>query len=89
MPVSQRKFTASDLVPAKTYRVIAGFKDYDGIVHSPGETWKFLEKNFLPYEDGLSLFVERDGRRVQIRLQWREESQGRIIDDFSAFVEEI
>jgi hypothetical protein len=89
MPVSQRKFTAADLIPGQTYRVVAGFKDYDGIIHSAGETWKFLEKNFLPYEDGLSLFLEKEGQRVQLRLQWREESQGRIIDQFSGFVEEI
>jgi hypothetical protein len=89
MPTSQRKFTAADLIAGKTYRVIAGFKDYDGIIHSAGETWKFLEKNFLPYEDGLSLFVEMDGQRVQFQLQWREESQGRIIDQFSGFVEEL
>ena len=89
MPDSQGKFTAADLIPGRTYRVIAGFKDYDGIIHSAGETWKFLEKNFLPYEDGLSLFVEMDGQRCQLRLQWRDETQGRIIDGFSGFVEEI
>ena len=89
MPVSQRKFTAADLIPAKTYRVIAGFKDYDGVIHAAGETWIFLEKNFLPYEDGLSLFLNKEGQRVQLRLQWREETQGRIIDGFSGFVEEL
>ncbi len=89
MPIPQRKFTAADLIPGQTYRVITGFKDYDGVIHSAGETWKFLEKSFLPYEDGLSLFVEKDGQKTQFRLQWREESQGRIIDGFSGFVEEI
>jgi hypothetical protein len=36
MLVSQRKFTAADLIPGQTYRVIAGFKDYDGIIHAAG-----------------------------------------------------
>jgi hypothetical protein len=86
---TQRKFTATDLIPGKTYRVIAGFRDYDGVVHSSAETWKFLEKNFLPYEDGLSLFVEKDGQRIQFRFQWRVESQADLIDNFSDFVEEM
>ncbi|MEW6401359.1 MAG: DUF3601 domain-containing protein [Chloroflexota bacterium] len=83
-----RKFTAADLVPGQTYRVLAAFKDYDGMLHPIGETWRFVQKNFLPYEDGLTLFVERDGQHVSIRLQWRDEAQGQIIDNFSDFVSE-
>jgi hypothetical protein len=89
MPSPKRKFTASDLVPGKTYRVISAFKDYDGIIHPIGEYWRFVQKNFLPYEDGMSLFVEKDGENISFRLQWRTETQGQIIDDFSDFVEEI
>lgn len=59
------------------------------MIHSVGESWRFLEKNFLPYDDGLSLFVEKDGQRTQFRFQWREESQAEIIDHFSDYVEEI
>ena len=89
MSLSKRKFTASDLVPGKTYRIISAFKDYDGIVHPVGEYWRFVKKNFLPYEDGLSLFVETNGKIVLVRLQWRTETQGQIIDDFSDFVQEV
>jgi hypothetical protein len=89
MSLPRRKFTASDLVPGKSYRVISAFKDYDGIIHSVGEYWRFVKKNFLPYEDGLSLFVEKNGENISFRLQWRAETQGQIIDDFSDFVEEI
>ena len=85
----KRKFTAAELTPGKTYRVITAFKDYDTITHSVGETWRFIEKNFLPYEDGWSLFVKRNGRRIQYRMQWREEAQAQIIDNFSDFVEEV
>lgn len=88
MSLSKRKFTAVELIPGQNYRVIKTFKDFDGATYSIGETWKFLEKNFLPYEDGLSLFVERNGQQIQYRLQWREDAQGQIIDDFSDFVEE-
>jgi len=44
----KRKFTASDLIAGRSYRVIYSFRDYDGIIHSPGECWRFVEKNFLP-----------------------------------------
>jgi len=37
-----RKFTAADLTAGKTYRVITGFVDYDGIPHPIGESWLFL-----------------------------------------------
>jgi Domain of unknown function (DUF3601) len=80
-------FTAMDLTPGKKYRVVAAFIDYDGIAHSIGESWRFLEKNFVPYDDGLTLYVERDGREVSFRLQWRQEAQGPVIDHFADFVE--
>jgi len=46
-------------------------------------------KDFLPYEDGLTLYVEKNGQAVPFRLQWRAETQGQIIDEFSDFVEEM
>jgi hypothetical protein len=69
--------------------VITTFKDYDGIIHPVGESWRFVAKDFLPYDDGLTLYVERDGQNVPLRLQWRAETQGQIIDSFSDFVEEV
>ena len=84
-----RKFTATDLAPGETYRVTVAFKDYDGVMHPVGEYWHFVKKNFLPYEDGLTLFIERDGQENSFRLQWRAESQGQVIDNFSDFVAEI
>ena len=82
-----RIFTAADLVPGQTYVVVKAFEDYDSIPHPVGESWRFISKNFLPYDDGLSLFVERDGRETPFRLQWREEAQGEIISQFSDYVE--
>ena len=85
----KQPFDASRLVPNQLYRVIVPFTDYDGRVHSVGEEWRFIEKNFVPYDDGLSLFVEQNGQRVQIRMQWRDEAQGQIIDHFSDYVEQV
>jgi hypothetical protein len=82
-------FTASTLIPGRTYRVILPFNDYDGQLHSPGETWRFTHKNFLPYEDGLTLFIEQNGQQHLLRLQWRAETQAEIIDNFSHYVEEL
>jgi hypothetical protein len=86
MSTINQKFTAAELVPGQTYCVIQNFIDYDGIVHPIGECWRFTAKNFLPYEDGLSLFVEKDGMKLSFRLQWRTESQAQIIDNFSNYV---
>ncbi|MEO6003504.1 MAG: DUF3601 domain-containing protein [Opitutus sp.] len=80
-------FTATDLIPDRTYRVIAAFQDYDGRSHEVGETFRFLSKNFVPYDDGLSLYVDYAGRTHQIRLQWRPDAQGKVIDEFSQHVE--
>jgi len=87
--IPKRKFTAADLTPGKQYRLVASFVDYDDIAHPIGDNWTFLAKNFLPYDDGLTLYVERDGEEVPLRLQWRAETQGWIIDHFSDFVEEL
>ena len=84
----KRKFTASDLISGKIYRVTKAFTDYDSLVHNVGENWIFTGKSFLPYEDGLTLFTEKDGKSISFRMQWRNETQGQIIDDFSEYVEE-
>ncbi|QIF02280.1 DUF3601 domain-containing protein [Roseimicrobium sp. ORNL1] len=89
MASSSPAFTASDLVPGKTYRVVKEFLDYDGLLHSPGETWTFVAKNFLPYDDGLTIYTEHHGRNGIFRLQWRPEAQASIIDFFSEFVVEV
>ena len=78
-----KKFTASELEPEKIYRVISEFKDFDGTTHKVGESWRFKRDNFVPHDDGLSLFVEINEVETQIRLQWRAESQAGIIESFS------
>lgn len=81
-------FSAFELRQQRTYRVKVRFLDYDKQVHEVGERWRFLGQAFLPYEDGLSLFVERDDRQVHIRLQCREGEQRDLVQKFSDFVVE-
>lgn len=77
------------LQPGMRYHVIKPFFDDDCIGHPAGETWIFAGSNFLPYEDGLSLFITRDDGRVQhVRLQWRPEAQGDIIDALDRHIAE-
>ena len=87
--VPKRKFAGSELIPGKTYRVIREFTDYNGLPHALDETWRFISHNFVPYYDGLTLYVERDGRTVPIQLQWSPEAQGHIVSEFSDYVEEL
>jgi hypothetical protein len=63
------------------YVVAREFVDHDKDVHPVGETWTYLGHNFVPYHDGLSLFVSLDGvNEWQIRLQWIPEEQAAVID---------
>ena len=89
MSLPNRKFTAVELVPGTTYRVKTAFKDFDHISHNVGDSWRFVSKDFLPYDDGLTVHIERDGMAASIRLQWRDDAQGQIVDDFSDYVEEV
>jgi hypothetical protein len=73
--------------PGRRYEVVRAFDDYDKVRHEVGETWTFLGHNFLPYDDGLSLFVSLDGEQEwHIRMQWREEEQAEIIGNFADYV---
>ena len=76
------------LLPERRYRVVCAFTDHDGIIHPVGESWRFLRSTFLPYEDGLSLFVALDGgAEMQIRLQLRAEAEGPIVDALDRYIE--
>lgn len=84
----KRKFTAVDMIPDRTYRVIKPFSDFDGCLHNIGESWVYTDKNFLPYDDGLTLYVKEHGQERTFRMQWRDEAQGDVISNFSEYVEE-
>ena len=76
------------LLPGKKYKVIKEFSDYDKILHPVGEAWTFVETNFLPYDDGLTLHVTIDNfpKQLSFRFQWRQEEQAYLIDNFIDFV---
>jgi hypothetical protein len=77
------------LLAGRKYIVVSEFQDFDRDVHPVGEAWTFLGYSFLPYDDGLSLFVSLDGEHEwQIRMQWRPEGQGAIIDTLESYVKE-
>ena len=75
------------LAPERDYVVVRAFGDFDGGEHSIGEVWTFIGSSFLPYDDGLSLFALIDGQRRQIRMQWRDEQQGAIIDNLKDYLQ--
>ena len=72
------------LVKGAPYVVAREFVDFDGDRHAVGEAWIYLGHGFLPYEDGLTLLISPGG---SIRLQWRPETQGPIIDDLETYLE--
>lgn len=81
-----------NLTPGKKYKVVKPFTDHDKHVHEPGQTWTFVETNFLPYEDGLTVHLTLDGNPNKVllfRLQWRREEQADIIEHFRDYVEEV
>ena len=80
------RFNAFTMEPA-AYRVIRQFEDFDGGIHPVGETWRYLDRNFFPYDAGLTLYIEKDGQSRSIRLQDYQEAQGPIIDGFGEYVE--
>ena len=75
------------LWPEQSYVVVKAFRDFDGGTHEPGESWTFVGSSFLPYDDGLTLFAIIDGQHCQIRMQWRDEEQGQIIDNLKDYLQ--
>lgn len=75
------------LWPERAYVVAQPFRDFDGQEHPVGETWVFVGSSFLPYDDGLSLFVTIEGQPRQIRMQWRPEQQGLIINNLESYLQ--
>jgi len=79
------------LIPGQKYVVIKPFTDYDRSVHPIGEIFIFSRTSFLPYEDGLTLHVYLPGneRELVCRLQWRNEEQAEVIENFLQYVEPV
>ena len=78
--------TIASLLPGRTYQVIREFTDYDQRVHAVGEVWTFIASNFAPYDDGMLLQIRQHGELGSFRMQWRPESQARVMDSFTSYV---
>ena len=76
----------STLRPGQNYEVTREFADYDQQRHAVGETWTFIAQNFVPYEDGMLVQIRQQGQLTHFRMQWRSESQGAVMDEFTAYV---
>ena len=75
------------LIVGRRYIVVREFTDFDGKLHPKGESWTYLGKSFVPYHNGLSLYVSPDGQhQLQIRLQWLPEGQGPSVDDLAGYI---
>lgn len=84
---AERAMPFAHLLPGRRYHVVRAFVDHDRIDHPVGECWTYTGHAFLPYEDGLTLFVAMpDGRERSVRLQWRPETEGAILDTFETYV---
>lgn len=76
------------LAIGRRYRVVRAFTDFDSGVHPVGEEWEFRGHAFLPYDDGLSLFVSTGGDHLRhIRMRWTPDDQGPIVDRLQDYVQ--
>lgn len=74
------------MVAGREYMVTRAFTDFDGQMRPAGERWVFKGYDFLPYDDGLTLFTEPG---PGVRLQWRPETQGAIIDNLGDYLSAV
>jgi hypothetical protein len=74
------------MVAGREYMIVRSFNDYDGALRSAGERWVFKGYDFLPYDDGLTLFTDPG---PNVRLQWRPETQGDIIDNLGDYIRAV
>ena len=78
------------LVSGRRYEVASEFRDFDGDIHSEGETWTFLGFCFLPHDDGMSFLIATDpDQEWLIPLQWRPEQQSHILDNLALYIRPV
>lgn len=78
------------LRPGGRYMVVLEFVDHDRALHPVGEQWRYRGYSFLPYDDGLSLFISLDDvRDRQVRLQCVREEQADIVARLEQHMREI
>jgi len=77
------RLTVHGLVPGRTYRVARPMRDHHGGEFVVGETLVFVEKHFLPYEDGHTIVFQ------QRRMYLQDGTNDDILDDFDAYLVEV
>lgn len=77
------------LVLGKHYVVIQEFVDFDNDRHPLGERWRFVGSSYLPYDNGLSLFVQTAEGEWHIRLQLDSDQQGGVWGAFDEYVQTV
>jgi Domain of unknown function (DUF3601). len=76
----------SHLIAGRKYTISKSFRDYDNYPYEQGNVIEFIGSNFVPYEDGLSLFCIYKDREKQIRLQIRPEEQEEIAHNIQDYL---
>jgi hypothetical protein len=68
------------------YSIAKSFRDYDNNAYEQGFVIEFIGANFVPYEDGLSLFCIYKDREKQIRLQLSAQEQQEIAENLEQYL---
>ncbi|MEP7454131.1 DUF3601 domain-containing protein [Phyllobacterium sp. SB3] len=71
------------LIVGKSYVVTQEFTDYDGLRHSPGETWTYLGYDSFFYDAGLTLYISPGD---SIRLQDADLFQRHIVSRLETYI---
>jgi hypothetical protein len=74
------------LKAGQKYTIVKTFRDYNNYPYEKSKIIEFIGSNFVPYEDGLSLFCIYNGSEHQIRLQLRPESQEEIVNNLEQYM---
>ena len=72
-----------------TYKVMQSFRDYRNFPYATGEVLTFEGSSFVPYEDGLSLYFDKQGAKRQCMLCVREGFQKHIAHNLSEYFTEV
>jgi hypothetical protein len=68
------------------YEVTKAFVDHDGTTHPVGERWRFVGSSFLPYDNGLSLFVQTPEGEWNLPFALGSDQEGPIWHAFEDYV---
>ena len=86
--------TIHDLVSGSEYEVLALIEDFHGGVFRKGQRLRFVERHFLPYDDGHTLIFSEvraspadAGREIRMYLQGTDQRE--IIEQTDRYLREV